>query len=468
MKNVSLVNLSECVLTRLDALTEGFNDASKEFPIRIIKPGRSLNDTIYPPAALEEMRQFLTAADSHSRKMYIDHVFLKEGQPYTGRSVRDWAASIQEASIHTDGSLVGKGKVTAHNPWIYELIKDMPDELGVSIHISALVEKLDQWQDGKPGTVIRQVVRFFSPDFVTEASAGGGILVEGVSQKESASLLDEAFSLAHKSGNTQLCSLVESMRANRPIVVSMNIPEIKKVKSEEAWAWTWENEGQALIDKGGWAMLGRAHAYVDFDYEATEYEGRYPKVKEAYAFPFAKLVEGVLTIFLKGVESATEGMTSAPDTMSKPAMKRAKKKMSVMKQSFVDNKTEAKTTLEYWISSEGEPEDVLVPFKDKVSQAKKIDDAHQLFWALNDYLRILCWDKNGVPLEDRLVAAKDALEYTMSEIDDLLSEIPDEEEAQERLAFVSRPTAEACGLYLLEDLRGKALVRDQIKNHIQS
>lgn len=194
-----------------------FDDEARIIPIKIIQAGRTLNNTIYSEERIQELNTLLNLEEIpegifRSKKMFIDHVKLGEGEAYSGRSLEEWAATIQKAwvSEKDPGALFGEAKITPHKDWVYKIAKEQPEELGVSIHISAVIEKTKDAGDGKPGTIIKQVIDVFSVDFVTEASAGGGVVIsENIDTATQNRLIQRASEMANANQDKELSTILE-------------------------------------------------------------------------------------------------------------------------------------------------------------------------------------------------------------------------------------------------------------------
>ena len=254
--NLKVVNRREPLQ---ESPTVNFNANDKTFPIRIIVAGRSLNDTVYNKQNLVELRNLLMAEEVsrgvyRSRKMYIDHVKVEEDGVYTGRSIEDWAATILEAYVPDSelNALHGLVQVTPQKEYIYDLAKQQPQELGVSIHVGAIVERVDDGGDGRPATMIRQIVDVYSVDFVTEASAGGGVLMQECIGEDRKQMLTKALESATKAQNKELCGLIESINGKPlkeeainpktntiiPFAVELNKQKREEEARETYWALT--------------------------------------------------------------------------------------------------------------------------------------------------------------------------------------------------------------------------------------
>lgn len=219
LKDMPRYNITEIMESSKATILEGsFDDEKMEFDVAIIVAGRSDNQTIYSPVNLSEIRDFINAETTtehtnRSRKMYTNHVRVKDDEAYPGRNLQEWAASLLKSWIpeNNENILYARVCITPQCEWIYKLAKDPVHDLGVSIHAGAIIERAKDAGDGKPGIVIKQVVALYSVDFVTEAAAGGRVL-EDYDSKEVAALLVQAHDIANRRNDTELCSIIESIK----------------------------------------------------------------------------------------------------------------------------------------------------------------------------------------------------------------------------------------------------------------
>lgn len=72
---------------------------------------------------------------------------------------------------------------------------------------------------------------------------------------------------------------------------------------DEASKWSFSaDDGNAILEKGGWPMYKRAHLVVDTS------EGNTPENKGAYTYPVAKLKDGEMTYYLRAAQSVYAGL----------------------------------------------------------------------------------------------------------------------------------------------------------------
>ena len=77
-----------------------------------------------------------------------------------------------------------------------------------------------------------------------------------------------------------------------------------KAKEEEEWVWNAE-EGNKILDKGGWGLYKEAHAWFD------DTLGSVPEKKLAYKLPHHKIVDGKFSLVLRGVFAAMASLLGA-------------------------------------------------------------------------------------------------------------------------------------------------------------
>lgn len=192
------------------ALVEGTADrAKREVVIDLIKAGfgNRRDNHYYGREILESHFQ-----DFQGAKMYVDHLDPEAVKRLNGmpRSVRDLGGRITETWMDQDaaGNPVVRGRAKIAQPWLWELIENDPELLGVSINA---------WGKSKPGTVegrqariVEGIAKVGSVDWVTEAGAGGKVvsLVEAQLNEE-------------EDSNMGLSDLsVERLKEERPDLIS--------------------------------------------------------------------------------------------------------------------------------------------------------------------------------------------------------------------------------------------------------
>ena len=229
-----IVKISETLSLSSSVIQEGFNDTDRSFSAKLIVAGRSLNQTFYSPINLAEMKVLIEGSGRGRgrKKMYVDHKYNSEGK-LLERGVKEWGATVKEVTLtENNGVLTARVQVTPHNSWIYDLAKEQPSELGISVVHAAVVEKCPKDAgDGMPGIKIKQVVSFYSADFVCEPAAGGGIITESVNGEEFNVLLALARKAANANKDEELISIVESLSPNNALP---SVEEVPKTRSENS------------------------------------------------------------------------------------------------------------------------------------------------------------------------------------------------------------------------------------------
>jgi hypothetical protein len=137
-------------------------------------------------------RQILEAhADQfNGTKMYVDHLDPEVVKRMNGmpRSVRDLGGRIVEAYLaeNDNGQTVIRGKAKIAQNWLWELIENDPEILGVSIN--AWGKSKPGQIDGREAQIVEGISKVGSVDWVTEAGAGGKVvsLVEAQLEQEEA------------------------------------------------------------------------------------------------------------------------------------------------------------------------------------------------------------------------------------------------------------------------------------------
>lgn len=79
-------------------------------------------------------------------------------------------------------------------------------------------------------------------------------------------------------------------------------PGSYKKNDTSGWSFT-AAEGNAIINKGGWALYAKCHTW--FSGSAEKGESGYPETKESYSLPTFKLSGGDITLFKSGVQAAS-------------------------------------------------------------------------------------------------------------------------------------------------------------------
>lgn len=89
------------------------------------------------------------------------------------------------------------------------------------------------------------------------------------------------------------------------------------INKDSPWSWNWARDADEIVERFGWATLAKACAYVDTkNYEKGD--SGYPEVKAAYKLPFAKVKNGRMTIYRRGVIAAMQALLGARGGTSIP------------------------------------------------------------------------------------------------------------------------------------------------------
>ncbi len=93
------------------------------------------------------------------------------------------------------------------------------------------------------------------------------------------------------------------------------------VDEDSPWNWDWTRDADEIVNKFGWATLAKACAFVDTENFEKGPSG-YPEVKAAYKLPFAKVKNGKMTIYKRGVIAAMQALLGARGGTKIPRDKR--------------------------------------------------------------------------------------------------------------------------------------------------
>lgn len=96
-----------------------------------------------------------------------------------------------------------------------------------------------------------------------------------------------------------------------------------KLDADSPWDWDWTDDANAIIEKYGWKGLAQACAYVDME-NFEKGESGYPETKEAYKLPFAKLKNGEMVIYRRGVIAGMQALLGARGGVNIPRDERKK------------------------------------------------------------------------------------------------------------------------------------------------
>ena len=163
------------LLHNYTSLEEATVDSRGIARVVVIKPGfGNLVDNHYYPAETLS-RDF---AVFEGVKMYSDHQTSEEEKQRPEGSIKQWVASLKNVRFEEGVGIVGDAIVI--EPWLQQKLATLRDqkllsEMGISIRAAGVGTKGKI--DGKDANVVERITRVRSVDFVTEAGAGGGVLL---------------------------------------------------------------------------------------------------------------------------------------------------------------------------------------------------------------------------------------------------------------------------------------------------
>lgn len=183
-ESTSEVDLDVCEISEvIDCTITESPDGEMYAELRMIKPGWSHNGFYWTKEAVQSFVEHATRKGS--RKMYIDHEMDESKRKYA-RSMNDWVAQITEARLDSNGHPLVKAHIFKNSPKALDLrekLKKFPEEVGTSVDAYAKVKVGEA--EGRKGRIVMGVNKLHSLDFVTEASAGGGVVrVAAAAEKE--------------------------------------------------------------------------------------------------------------------------------------------------------------------------------------------------------------------------------------------------------------------------------------------
>ena len=158
--------------TPLDEADVGSKGVAK---VVVIKPGfgNPVDNHYYPPETLSRDYPIFEGA-----KMYADHQTKDEEKERPEGSIRQWVASLKNVRFEEGVGVVGDAVII--EPWLQQKLATLRDqkllsEMGISIRAAGVGTKGKI--DGKEANVVERITQVRSVDFVTEAGAGGGVLL---------------------------------------------------------------------------------------------------------------------------------------------------------------------------------------------------------------------------------------------------------------------------------------------------
>jgi cation transport regulator len=135
--------------------------------------GNPVDNHYYPAETLSRDYPVFEGA-----KMYADHQTEQEEKQRPEGSIRQWVASLKNVRFEEGTGIVGDAVII--EPWLQQKLATLRDqkllsEMGISIRAAGVGTKGKI--DGKEANVVERITRVRSVDFVTEAGAGGGVLL---------------------------------------------------------------------------------------------------------------------------------------------------------------------------------------------------------------------------------------------------------------------------------------------------
>lgn len=130
-------------------------------PLLVEGWGNTVDNNYYTAKAVTEAASYLQSR----RKMYFNH----PKSDADDRDMRDWAASIQETWTDqlSNGKTVAWGRTKIYDNWLWERIKEAPDEIADSVIGRGKATR--GVMDGKEGNIVESIEYVRSCDFVDYA-----------------------------------------------------------------------------------------------------------------------------------------------------------------------------------------------------------------------------------------------------------------------------------------------------------
>ena len=203
------------ILSNYVTLEESKLDGKGVAKVVIIKPGfgNQVDNHYYPKETLA--RDF---AAFEGAKMYADHQTTEEEKQRPEGSIRQWVASLKNVRFEEGVGIVGDAIIV--EPWLQAKLATLRDqkllsEMGISIRAAGVGVKGKI--DGKDTNVVERITRVRSVDFVTEAGAGGGVLLYESDREFDIDIIT-----------------IESLKDRRPDLIKLIETEIKNQTKAEA------------------------------------------------------------------------------------------------------------------------------------------------------------------------------------------------------------------------------------------
>ena len=166
---------SRSLLMNFTSLEEATLDTKGIARIVVIAPGfgNPVDNHYYPAETLARDYPIFEGV-----KMYADHQTEEEEKERPEGSIRQWVASLKNVTFEEGVGIVGDAVII--EPWLQQKLAALRDkkllsEMGISIRAAGIGTK--DKIDGKETNVVDRITQVRSVDFVTEAGAGGGVLL---------------------------------------------------------------------------------------------------------------------------------------------------------------------------------------------------------------------------------------------------------------------------------------------------
>jgi hypothetical protein len=196
----------------------------------VIKPGfgNPVDNHYYPAETLS--RDF---AVFEGVKMYADHQTEEEEKQRPEGSIRQWVASLKNVRFEEGVGIVGEAVIV--EPWLQQKLATLRDqkllsEMGISIRAAGVGTKGKI--DGKDTNVVERITRVRSVDFVTEAGAGGGVLLYETEKELDIDVIS-----------------LEILRDRRPDLVKLIEKEVKETTIKEVKKMSEQDEKIEGLEK---------------------------------------------------------------------------------------------------------------------------------------------------------------------------------------------------------------------------
>jgi len=233
------------ILSNYVSLEEAVVGAKGIAKVVIIKPGfgNPVDNHYYPVETLS--RDFATFEGT---KMYADHQTEAEEKSRPEGSIRQWVASLKNVRFEEGVGIVGDAVII--EPWLQSKLATLRDqkllsEMGISIRAAGVGTRGKI--DGKDTNVVERITRVRSVDFVTEAGAGGGVLLY---EHEKEFDIDVVTIEALKERRPDLVKLIETETRNITLKEAKQMGEMEdKVKELEGNVETLTTERDELKTK---------------------------------------------------------------------------------------------------------------------------------------------------------------------------------------------------------------------------